>query len=171
MEPYPRLHFFVPGYVEIFLRSRFKVFSMTQRLFDNKNIFLDCNLAQEYFFTATAIFRGQISPMHFEEEMRNMRVKYKNNFVEWIPHNTQTTVCSVPPSREKWSLTSVLNTTAIQQPFQTLLNFFRKQVHYKNYLHWYTQEGMEISQFENAQNKLDRLLCEYKEKQRTGNKN
>lgn len=61
--PYPQLRFFVPGYVETELKvSPGAVSSMTKEMFDNKNILINCNLANERFFTVGAIFRGQLSP-------------------------------------------------------------------------------------------------------------
>jgi len=63
MVPHPRLHFFVPGYAETKLRkSAAAVLAMTQSMFDNRNILINCNLANERFFTIAAIFRGKISP-------------------------------------------------------------------------------------------------------------
>jgi len=70
MVPNPRLHFFVPGYAETKLRkSPAAVLALTQSMFDNKNILINCNLAKECFFTIAAIFRGKISPKVLVNQM------------------------------------------------------------------------------------------------------
>lgn len=67
MVPFPRLHFFVPGYVPLMARSAapYKVLSvpqLTQQMFDANCMFADCDPRKGRFLTVAAIFRGRISP-------------------------------------------------------------------------------------------------------------
>lgn len=64
--PYPRLHFFVPGYAPLTSRSSapytaISVPELTMQLFTPKNMLAYCDPTQGKFLTAAAIFRGRMS--------------------------------------------------------------------------------------------------------------
>lgn len=63
------------------------------------------------------------------------------------------------------SATSLSNTTAIQDVFTKLLDQFQKMFKNKAYLQWYLEEGMEESDFLEAQNSLIFLISEYQQYQ------
>lgn len=96
--------------------------------------------------------------------MLQVQEKYKKNFVEHIPTNMQTSICDVDvPCCKKWSVTSLFNTSAIQWPFQALLNYFHQKVKRNYCLHWYMKEGMEKSEFFTARDTLRNILSQYRE--------
>ena len=53
-----------------------------------------------------------------EDQMRNVQSKNSSYFVEWIPNNVQTALCSIPPRGLKMSSTFVGNSTSIQELFK-----------------------------------------------------
>lgn len=66
MVPFPRLHFFVPGYVPLTSRSAapyraVTVHELTQQMFDSKSMFAFCDPKKGRFLAVAAIFRGRIS--------------------------------------------------------------------------------------------------------------
>lgn len=44
---------------------------------------------------------------------------------------------------------------------QNVLNNFEKMYARKAYVHWYTQEGMDVQEFDEAMNNLRDLVSEY----------
>jgi hypothetical protein len=57
--------------------------------------------------------------------------------------------------------TIVGNNTAITNVFQRLVQQFDTMFHKKAYLHWYTGEGMDVQEFEEAAINMKDLISEY----------
>ncbi|KJK62409.1 Tubulin/FtsZ family GTPase domain protein [Aspergillus parasiticus SU-1] len=91
--------------------------------------------------------------------------KNSGYFVEWIPNNIQTTVCSVPPRGLKMASTFIGNSTSIQELFQRIGNQFSSMFRRKAFLHWYTSEGMDEMEFTEAESNMNDLVSEYQQYQ------
>ncbi len=48
------------------------------------------------YLTCSAIFRGNVSMKEVEDQMRAIQQRNSPYFVEWIPNNVQTALCSIP---------------------------------------------------------------------------
>ena len=57
--------------------------------------------------------------------------------------------------------TMIANSTAIESSMKRLLTSFEKMYKKKAYVHWYTAEGMDLQEFEEAQANLSDLVAEY----------
>lgn len=99
--------------------------------------------------------------------MMNIQNKNSSYFVEWIPNNIKTAICDIPPRGLSMSATMVMNTTAIQECFKKILNIFSGMFEKRAYLHWYTNEGMELNQFSEAKNNVNDIVSEYQQYQET----
>lgn len=82
-----------------------------------------------------------------EDQMRNIQTKSSSYFVEWIPNNVQTALCSIPPRGLKMSSTFIGNSTSIQEMFKRIGDQFIVMFRRKAFLHWYTGEGMDEMEF------------------------
>lgn len=65
MVPFPRLHFFMPGFAPLITpkSSHYRaltVHELTQQMFDAKNMMTACDPRHGLYLTAAAIFRGRI---------------------------------------------------------------------------------------------------------------
>ncbi|XP_054003017.1 tubulin beta chain-like isoform X2 [Hylaeus anthracinus] len=170
MVPFPRLHFFVPGYAPLTSRSSapYSILSipiLTQQLFSGNNMLAYCDPLMGKFMTIAAIFRGRMSTKHVDEQMLNIRNKNSSYFIEWIPNNIQTAICDIPPRGLAISATMVSNTTAIQETIKRLMNLFDGMLKRKAYLHWYTAEGMDETEFFETQASIRDLVSEYQQHQ------
>lgn len=164
--PFPRLHFFVVSCAPLSgLGSEnyksMSVSELTQQLYDNKNMMVHCDTREGRYLTAAAYFRGKVSTKEVEEEMIKLHDKNSQNFVEWIPNNTKTSVCNVPPPGHKVAATFIGNTTALQTMFRRIGDQFRAMFAKRAYLHWYTKEGMEEQEFLEAEGNMADLIAEY----------
>ncbi|KAL6411051.1 tubulin beta chain [Ilyonectria robusta] len=88
------------------------------------------------YLACSAIFRGKVSAKEVEDQMHKVQQKNSGYFVEWIPNNVQTTLCSVPPQGLEMSSTFVGNSTAIQEIFKRVGEQFTAMFRRKAFLHW-----------------------------------
>uniref|UniRef100_A0AAV2JL32 Tubulin/FtsZ 2-layer sandwich domain-containing protein n=1 Tax=Knipowitschia caucasica TaxID=637954 RepID=A0AAV2JL32_KNICA len=145
MVPFPRLHFFVPGFAPLTCRGSQQYRALTvrelmQQMFNSKNMMAACDPRHGRYLAVAAIFRGRMSINEVDEQMPNLQNKKSSNFVECIPNNVKTAVCNIP-SREQFTA------------------MFRR----KAFLHWYTGEGMDEMEFTEAESNMNDLVSEYQQ--------
>lgn len=168
--PFPRLHFFMVGYAPLTsigsqsFRS-LSVPELTQQLFDSRNMMAEADPRNGRYLAAAAFFRGNVSVKEVEDEMLKVQNRDSANFVEWIPNNVQSAVCSVPPKDMEMSATFVGNSTSIQDLFKRVGKQFSIMFKKKAFLHWYLNEGMEVLEFTEAESNMLDLVSEYQEYQ------
>src|SRR3978361_2065690 len=109
--------------------------------------------------------RGKVSTKEVEDQILNLQNRNSSYFVEWIPNNFQTSVCSVPPRGLKISSTFVGNSTSIQELFKRIGDQFSSMFRRKAFLHWYTGEGMDEMEFTEAESNMNDLVSEYQQYQ------
>jgi tubulin beta len=168
MVPFPRLHFFMPGFSPLTSRNsqayrNYTVHDLTQQMFDSKNMMAACDPRHGKFLTVAAIFRGRLSMKEVDEQMLSVQNKNSAYFVEWIPNNVKTAVCDIPPRGLKMSVTFIGNNTAIQEIFKRVGEQYAAMFRRKAFLHWYTGEGMDEMEFTEAESNLNDLISEYQQ--------
>ena len=171
MVPFPRLHFFMPGYAPLTSRgskgfAKVTIPELTLQLFDPRHMMAACDPRAGKYLTVAAIFRGKkISMKEVDEQMLMANTKYSDQFVEWIPNNIKTAVCDIAPRGHDLAGTFIGNTTAIQQLFQRVSDQFSAMFRRKAFLHWYTGEGMDEMEFTEAESNMIDLISEYQQYQ------
>lgn len=170
MVPFPRLHFFIPGFVPLTARGcqsyrALTVPELTQQMFDAKNMMAACDPRHGRYLTVAAIFRGRMSMKEVDQQMHNIQNKNSSYFVEWIPNNVKTAVCDIPPRGLKMSATFIGNSTSIQELFKRLSEQFTAMFRRRAFLHWYTEEGMSETEFVEAEHYMNDLMSEYQQHQ------
>ncbi|ONH77716.1 Tubulin beta chain [Pichia kudriavzevii] len=168
--PFPRLHFFMVSYAPLTAeRSQsfrsLTVPELTQQMFDPRNMMTACDPTKGRYLTAAAFFRGNVSVKEVEDEMHKVQTKNDGYFVEWIPNNVQSSVCSVPPRGLDMSATFIGNSTSIQELFRRVGSQFSAMFKKKAFLHWFTSEGMEEVEFTEAESNMNDLVSEYQQYQ------
>jgi tubulin beta len=163
--PFPRLHFFTVGFAPLSsVNSRsfrsLTVPELTQQIFDYKNMMAGADPRHGRYLTVAAFFRGKVSIKEVEDQMQTVQERNSANFVEWIPNNVQTALCSIPPKGLKMSATFVANSTSIQELFQRVEDQFNAMFRRKAFLHWYLNEGLSEEEFTEAQANLKDLISE-----------
>merc|ERR1712159_552702 len=97
--------------------------------------------------------------------MRAIQDKNSSYFVEWIPNNVKTAVCDVAPYGLRMSATFLGNTTSIQELFKRTQEQFSLMFKRKAFLNWYTGEGMDEMEFNEAESNMLDLISEYQQYQ------
>lgn len=174
MVPFPRLHFFMPGFAPLTSRGgrvyrTSTVPELTVQLFDAKNMMCATDPRRGKYLTVAVIFRGRMSMKEVDEQMLNVQNKNSSYFVEWIPNNVKTAVCDIPPRGLRMSGTFIGNTTAIQELFKRVQNQYSAMFRRKAFLHWYVGEGMDEMEFTEAESNLLDLVSEYQQYQEAQN--
>jgi len=170
MVPFPRLHFFMPGYAPLVSSGSqayeaTSVAQLTAQLFSAGNMMTACNPAHGKYLTVAAIYRGRLSMKEVDEQLLTIQNKHSSSFVEWIPHNIKTAVCDFPPKGLSMSATFIGNSTSMQEIFKRVTEQFSAMFRRKAFLHWYTGEGMDESEFIEAETDLNDLVSEYQQYQ------
>merc|ERR1712157_110554 len=168
--PFPRLHFFMMGFAPLTSRGSqqyraLTVPELTQQMFDAKNMMCASDPRHGRYLTASAVFRGRMSTKEVDEQMLNVQNKNSSYFVEWIPNNIKSSVCDIPPKGLKMAVAFLGNSTAIQEMFKRVAEYFTAMFRRKAFLHWYTGEGMDEVEFTEAESNMNDLVSEYQQYQ------
>merc|ERR1712226_1235109 len=80
MVPFPRLHFFMPGFAPLTARGSqsyraLTVPELTQQMFDAKNMMAACDPKHGRYLTVAAVFRGRMSMKEVDEQMLSVQNK------------------------------------------------------------------------------------------------
>ncbi|KAJ8936503.1 hypothetical protein NQ314_012367 [Rhamnusium bicolor] len=142
MVPFPRLHFFVPGYAPLTAPGsvayrKLSVQDLTKQMFDPKNIMAACDPTHGRYLTVATIFRGNVSMKDVDQTMHQIQNTNSSYFVEWIPNNVKTAVCNIPSPDSPISATFIANTTAVQELFIRINDQFTAMFRRRAFIHWY----------------------------------
>uniref|UniRef100_A0A2I3H8R3 Tubulin beta chain n=1 Tax=Nomascus leucogenys TaxID=61853 RepID=A0A2I3H8R3_NOMLE len=155
MVPFPRLHFFMPGFAPLTSRGSqqyraLTVAELTQQMFEAKNMMAVCDPRHSHYLRAAAIFRGRMPMRKVDEQMLNMQNKNSSYFAD---------CCDIPPRGLKMSATFTGNNPmkeqAIQELFKRISEQFTAMFRCKAFLHWYTDEGMDEMEFTEAKSNMN----------------
>jgi len=166
MVPFPRLHFFMPGFAPLTSRGgrpyrALTVPDLVQQMFDAKNLMAACDPRHGKYLTVAAVFRGRLSVKEVDEQMLNVQNKNSPYFVEWIPNNIKTAVCDIPPRGMKMAVTFIANSTAVTELWTRVGTTYSSMFRRKAFLHWYLGEGMTEDDFRESESRLHDLVAEY----------
>uniref|UniRef100_A0A0R3RIY0 Tubulin beta chain n=1 Tax=Elaeophora elaphi TaxID=1147741 RepID=A0A0R3RIY0_9BILA len=162
MVPFPRLHFFIPGFAPLFARGAAAYRALTVGELTQQ---IACDPRHGRYLTVALVFRGMMSMREVDNQMFSVQDKNSSYFVEWIPNNVKTAVCDIPPRGLKMSATFIGNSTAIQELFKRISEQFTAMFRRKAFLHWYTGEGMDEMEFTEAESNMNDLVSEYQQYQ------
>jgi len=82
-----------------------------------------------------------------------------------FPNNIKCSVCDIPPKGLKMAVAFAGNSTAIQEMFKRVAEYFTAMFRRKAFLHWYTGEGMDEMEFTEAESNMNDLVSEYQQYQ------
>ncbi|KFD71151.1 hypothetical protein M514_05007 [Trichuris suis] len=155
MIPFPRLHFFLTGFAPLFAPELY------QQLFNPSNMMVACDPRNGRYMTTAAIFRGRVSLSEVEMETASVRNAWSSHFLPWIPNGMKVATCNIAPLGLKTSATFMGNSTSIQELFKRIASQFKAMFSRKAFLHKFTEEGLEESEFSEAYSSILDLISEY----------
>ena len=164
--PFPRLHFFNISFAPLEANAYAEftgkgVRDITEAVFDPKQMFMAPDVREGKYLTAAVTFRGGFSTKDVDAQMLNMQMKNTAYFVEWIPNNIKSSMCNIPNDGFGGNAVFMGNSTAMKLLNTRILEQFGKLYGVKAYLHWYTGEGMDEMEFQEAESNVSDLVAEY----------
>lgn len=166
MVPYPRLHYFIPGFLP--LSNKYSettpnrpVKDLSRGILDPRNMLVAGDPRRGKYLTVATIFRGHMSVTEVEHEMSKVHQENERYFVDWLANNVKISVCSIPSKGKFDSATFIVNSTSIQERFKKILETYDTMRQRKAFLHWFLREGMDEEEFTQAGNSLLELCNEY----------
>jgi len=168
--PFPRLHFFQLAEAPIYHkhssdRTNLNAKEVVRQCFSGKNFFSKVNPNEGKYLAASFIFRGKIPEKDIDEQIVKLQTQSAEDFVEWIPNNLKSALVHMPPTHARISSTFISNTTSMKSLFIRLNVHFSKLFKRRAFLHWYTEEGMDEMEFQEADKNLRDLVMEYQDKE------
>ena len=97
MVPFPRLHFFMPGFAPLTSRGSqqyraLTVPELTQQMFDAKNMMAACDPRHGRYLTVAAMFRGRMSmKVRIQSKIYYLQIRLSNR--KQHPHQAISIVC------------------------------------------------------------------------------
>ena len=165
MVPYPRLHFFICSIAPSLnkgtqsIHKNLSAVELEGQVYNARNVLCESDFVGR-FLTNYIIFRGNLNPKACNEAVLNVANKNSSYFVEWIPNNEM--VSSDISLRGLLSCASLIgNNTSIQYKFKDILLKFKKLFKNKSFIHWYTQEGLDETEFVESEQNINDLIDEY----------
>jgi len=167
--PFPRLHFFTTGFAPFTFRSQqyraMAVPELAQQMLEAKNTMVACDPRHGRYLACAALFRGRMSTKGVDEQLLNIQNKNSEYFVEWIPNNVKSYVRKNSANGLEMAVAFVGNSTSIQEMYKRIDEQFTALFRRKTFLHRYTGEGMDESEFIEAQSSITDLVNEYQQYQ------
>merc|ERR1711968_70876 len=164
--PFPRLHFFNISFAPLVdeasaSQTKLDCKSVTEAMFDPKMMMMAPDVREGKYLTVSVQYRGNLSSKDVDEQVLNMQMKNSGYFVEWIPNNVKSSMCNIPNAGYNTCGTLMGNCTAMKLLFTRILDQFSQLYSVKAYLHWYTGEGMDEMEFQEAESNVTDLVAEY----------
>ncbi|KAL3982923.1 Tubulin/FtsZ family GTPase domain protein [Acanthocheilonema viteae] len=163
MIPFPELHFLTPSFISSATLNTtapsINVWRLVRELFHRRNMITTCGIARGHFFSnALAMIRGNISEPEVTARIWDVRYLMAPGL---SPDNISLDIYKLPAHATAFSGTVLGNTTAVKDVLADIEAHFRTLFHSRVFLHYYTDEGMEETDFAEAGNYISNLVGEY----------
>jgi tubulin beta len=154
----PRLHFLTIVLAPLMSRElepsrTWTVQELTQQIFDTAHSLTGGDSSDDKSLAAVGIWQGQLSMEQVREQI--------SHIVKSIPDNFSTIGFEFLPKSSNMAGTLISNNTSIYEVFKRINEQFETLFQSKRFLHWYTGEGMDEMEFEEAKANLNDLISEY----------
>jgi len=167
--PFPRIHFYLSSQGPISDRNtsdrtKLNIRELVTQCFSTRNMFCRMNPGDGKYIAAAMMFRGEnIAENEVDDVVAQRNQKCDNEFIEWIPHNLQTSIIRAPSTTSPLSATLVSNHTGLCAIFQRISHQFGMLYRRKAFLHFYKDEGMDEMEFQESDKNVRDLITEYQD--------
>ena len=174
--PYPRIHFPLIAYAPIISNKRYEheilgTQEITMACFDHSNQLVKCQTRKGRYMSCCMLYKGDVSTKEANDTISSIRLKDDVRFVDWCPTGFKVGIINKEPvsiaggdlGTVKRSVCMLSNNTAIAEAWHRLSHKFNLMYSKRAFVHWYTGEGMDLAEFDQAKDDLFALEKEYEE--------
>ncbi|MCA9661963.1 MAG: tubulin beta chain [Myxococcales bacterium] len=161
--PFPRLHFIDLAHAPLALPGARPVRSSLARL-SAQLAGGRCSLSAGTLgptWAATPIYRGALTDAEIHDLVRDNQASFAGPRIGWISTGLTPSRVRPPARRANISATLLANSQGVKGVFQRIGDQFTRLFKRKAFLHWYTGEGMDEMEFQEADRNLRQLVSEY----------
>ncbi|XP_039290965.1 tubulin alpha-4 chain-like [Nilaparvata lugens] len=173
--PFPRIHFPLVSYApfvaqECAYHQNVSTQDMTAACFREESQMVKCNQSSGKYMACCMLYRGDVMPGDVNEAIVRIKNLQNVQFVDWSPTGFKVGINYQPPvtmpggncAKVNRALCMLSNTTAIVEAWESLSRKFRMMYSKKAFVHWFLAEGMEDSEFMDAQEDMYVLEADYR---------
>ncbi|XP_069679518.1 tubulin alpha-1 chain-like isoform X2 [Periplaneta americana] len=174
--PYPRIHFPLTTYAPVVSSEKayhrtLTVSELTSECFEPSNQLVKCDPTKGKYMACCLLYRGDIVPKDVNVAISSIKQKHNVHFVDWCPTGFKVGINCQPPSvvpngdlaGVQRAVSMLSNTTAIAEAWARLNYQFNLMYNKRAFVHWYTGEGMDESEFTEARDDIAALEMDYRE--------
>ncbi|KAF8569058.1 hypothetical protein P879_03247 [Paragonimus westermani] len=173
--PYPSAHFLVSslsplrGYAVTDYEAN-SCHTLTQQAFEADRQFLTCGADYRSVYLSCCLFyRGDVSGRQVNSSILQLKQSGRLPWVDWCPtgfkvaisHQPMTCIPGSYLNPTSCSLVMLHNSTTILPSLSRLISEFQLLYSRRAFIHWFSAEGMDESQFSETLSKLSQLRDEY----------
>ncbi|VDM17737.1 unnamed protein product [Hydatigera taeniaeformis] len=175
--PYPRIHFPTMAYAPFFnqMTATFEtpsVSQMLERIYDQDNQLSSVCIRNQPFIACALLFRGNVSPYEVNEALKAIKCNKKAEFVDWCPTGFKTGLNFTPPIEvpsegfpglDSTCVNMFAHNVGIREAWVRTADHFNRLYSKRAFVHWFVAEGLEESEFIEAQETLTGIINDYEE--------
>jgi tubulin beta len=163
--PFPHLHFLTCALSPLTSGGREygrkTVPELAFEVLSRENLLATCDPQNGMYFAGSGHFRGRMNRKMIDDYINEARRRNGPDFAEWIPWNLRTSLCDSCTAGARMSAVFMGNTTAFAEVFKRMEGSFSRLYEKKAFVHWYLNEGMEATRFDEARSAVLDLIQEY----------
>jgi len=174
--PYPRIKFIISSFSPLVnskktLQESLSTAEITNNVFEPFYTLTKCDPRLGKYMACCLLFRGDIVPKDIMAAVASIKTKRTIQFVDWCPTGFKCGLNHQPPTVTPGSILSkhirsacmLGNNSSVAQVFSRMDHKFDLMYSRKAFVHWYTSEGMEETDFLDARENMAALEKDYEE--------
>ena len=174
--PYPIIHFPLANYAPIFSEARAKHQDMctkeiTRAIFERFCQMARCNISISRYMSCCLQYRGDVNPRDVNEAICEIKRRSDVRFVDWCPTGFKIGVNSQlflstpnhPLAAASKTLCMLSGNVGSREAWRGLRSKYKTLVSKRAFMHWFVGEGLEGSDFQEANEDIKVLEKDYEE--------
>ena len=163
--PFEGLHFLMASTAPLVLADNESYEKMTAQelstqVFSDDYICAACKPSQGKYLATSVLFRGDVKQTAINEAMGT--IKEQNTFVNWIPTGFKISRSETPPKDSALGVIMLANNSEIVTVFERIASMFDRLWARKAFGHWYTDNGFEEKDLDDARAEVQAVIDQYK---------